>query len=99
LRSAVRVPRDYERRTADLKYGGAPYPIIRRLADDADDQVFREDPPTYSQDGVDLTLIRWMLSLTPAERLEVLQENVCSLIRLRGDETETWLRGHPSDPG
>jgi hypothetical protein len=25
----------------------------------------------YSEDGVDLTLIRWMLSLTPAERLEV----------------------------
>ena len=32
--------------------------------------------PTHSEDGVDLTLIRWMLSLTPAERLTVLQENV-----------------------
>jgi hypothetical protein len=29
--------------------------------------------PTHSEDGVDLTLIRWMLSLTPAERLQVLQ--------------------------
>ncbi len=29
--------------------------------------------PTHSEDGVDLTLIRWMLSLTPAERLEALQ--------------------------
>jgi hypothetical protein len=28
--------------------------------------------PTHSEDGVDLTLIRWMLSLTPAERLQVL---------------------------
>ena len=26
----------------------------------------------YSADGVGLTLIRWMLSLTPAERLEYL---------------------------
>jgi hypothetical protein len=26
--------------------------------------------PDYSADGVDLSLIRWMLSLTPAERLE-----------------------------
>lgn len=26
-----------------------------------------------SEDGVDLTLIRWMLSLTPTERLAVLQ--------------------------
>lgn len=28
----------------------------------------------YSDDGVDLSLIRWMLSLTPAERLEALQQ-------------------------
>jgi hypothetical protein len=26
--------------------------------------------PDYTADGVDLALIRWMLSLTPAERLE-----------------------------
>jgi hypothetical protein len=25
---------------------------------------------THAEDGVDLTLIRWMLSLSPAERLE-----------------------------
>ena len=31
--------------------------------------------PAYSEDGVDLTLIRWMLSLTAAERLQVLQEH------------------------
>ena len=42
--------------------------------------------PTHSEDGVDLTLIRWMLSLTPLERLEVLQETVRSLLRLRGEE-------------
>jgi hypothetical protein len=36
----------------------------------------------YSADGVDLTLIRWMLSLTPAERLQVLQLSVRSLARL-----------------
>ena len=41
--------------------------------------------PTYSEDGVDLTLIRWMLSLTPTQRLEVLQEAVWSIERLRGD--------------
>ncbi|MGA2076609.1 MAG: hypothetical protein ABSH52_24235 [Terriglobia bacterium] len=38
---------------------------------------------TYSSDGVDLTLIRWMLSLTPAERLQVLQQSVESLLSLR----------------
>jgi hypothetical protein len=42
---------------------------------------------THSDDGVDLTLIRWMLSLTPAERLEVLQRTVSSIQDLRGDQT------------
>jgi hypothetical protein len=45
----------------------------------------REGQPTQSEDGVDLTLIRWMLSLTPAERLEVLENNVRSILRLRGE--------------
>jgi len=38
----------------------------------------------FSDDGVDLTLIRWLLSLTPAERLAVLQSNMQSLEPLRG---------------
>lgn len=40
--------------------------------------VMQDQPapqPEYSEDGVDLSLIRWMLSLTPAERLEVLEEH------------------------
>jgi len=42
------------------------------------------DPgPDYSEDGVDLTLIRWMLSLTVSERLEVLQRHVNSVLKLR----------------
>ena len=39
--------------------------------------------PLYSEDGVDLTLIRWMLSMTPAERLRVLQEHHRSIMKLR----------------
>ena len=42
-----------------------------------------EPEPDYSEDGVDLTLIRWMLSLTPTDRLEVLQSAVRSLTRLK----------------
>ena len=38
---------------------------------------------TRSDDGVDLTLIHWMLSLAPGERLQVLQQSVTSLLRLR----------------
>jgi hypothetical protein len=37
----------------------------------------------YSPDGVDLTLIRWMLSLTPAERLEFLEEHVKAISAIR----------------
>lgn len=42
--------------------------------------------PTHSEGGADLTLIRWMLSLTPAERLEVLQGHVDSVLELRDSE-------------
>jgi hypothetical protein len=40
-------------------------------------------PAPPPDDGVDVTLIRWMLSLSPAERLRVLQSNVRSILRLR----------------
>ena len=36
-----------------------------------------------SEGGVDLTLIRWMLSLTPAERLEFLQRQVNAILTVR----------------
>ena len=37
----------------------------------------------YNEEGVDLTLIRWMLSLTPAERLTILQEDIRALALIR----------------
>lgn len=43
------------------------------------------EQPERSGDGVDVTLIRWMLSLSPAERLRVLQNNVRSILKLRHD--------------
>lgn len=45
----------------------------------------KAEKPDYSEDGVDLTLIRWMLSLTPDERLQVLQDNVNSILELRAE--------------
>jgi len=45
--------------------------------------------PERSEDGVDLTLIRWMLSLTPAERLRAAQSFANSLMRLRARQTTT----------
>jgi len=46
-----------------------------------------DEQPSCSEDGVDLILIRWMLSITPTERLQVLQQNVQSLKRLIDDES------------
>lgn len=40
---------------------------------------------THSRDGVDLTLIRWMLSLTPAQRLDVLEDHLSTILRMRGE--------------
>jgi hypothetical protein len=48
-----------------------------------------QEEQMYSDDGVDLTLIRWMLSLTPTEWLQTLQQSVQSLMRLRDESSLT----------
>jgi hypothetical protein len=50
--------------------------------DDQQDAV-ADNRPTHSEDGVDLTLIRWMLSLTPMERLQVLQQHLQGIMKIR----------------
>lgn len=37
----------------------------------------------YSADGVDLTLIRWFLSLTPAERLQFAETRMREILAVR----------------
>lgn len=39
--------------------------------------------PQYSEDGVDLSLIRWMLSLSPRERLAFLEERINDILAVR----------------
>ena len=39
--------------------------------------------PDYSEEGVDLSLIRWMLSLTPAERLDFLSDRIDGILAIR----------------
>jgi len=46
----------------------------------ADDQTRLTD---YSEDGVDLTLIRWFLAFTPAERLQFNQEQIDDIAAIR----------------
>lgn len=42
-----------------------------------------------SEDGVDVSLIRWMINLTPSERLDALQGFVDSVVELRRGRRET----------
>ena len=39
--------------------------------------------PTHSESGVDLTLVRWMLGLTPEERLQAAQDMLDTVEALR----------------
>ncbi len=43
----------------------------------------RAPEPEYSEEGVDLSLIRWMLSLTPPERLQFLEERINAILKIR----------------
>ena len=53
----------------------------------------------YSEDGVDLSLIRWMLSMTPTERLQTLQQNIRSVMRLRRAKANSRFSGNSKDSG
>jgi len=52
------------------------------------DELSAPDDPACSPDGVDLTLIRWMLSLTPAERLDVLEDFAGFVLEARARNPE-----------
>lgn len=45
----------------------------------------RASQPTHSKDGVDVTLIRWMLAMTPTQRLQTLQSLVAFVTKVRAD--------------
>ena len=44
---------------------------------------FPAPSPDYSEDGIDLSLVRWMLSLTPAARLRFLDEHIHAIEAIR----------------
>jgi len=52
------------------------------------DQNKRATVPEPSEDGVDQTLIRWVLSLTPLERLRAAEGSARSQMRLRACRTK-----------
>jgi diketogulonate reductase-like aldo/keto reductase len=46
----------------------------------------RRPKGAFSRDGVDLTLIHWMLSMTPAQRLRTLENTLRSLQKVRSED-------------
>jgi hypothetical protein len=46
------------------------------------------EQPEYDENGVDLTLIRWMMDMTPAERLAAVQSAANALLKARGERGE-----------
>ncbi len=53
------------------------------LVDSSVNSDDRAPLPDYSEDGVDLSLIRWSLSLTPLERLQFLQKQIHDILAIR----------------
>ncbi|HWQ53097.1 MAG TPA: hypothetical protein VN442_05395 [Bryobacteraceae bacterium] len=53
----------------------------------------RAPAPEYSEDGVDLSLVRWMLSLTPLERLRFLEERINDILEIRERNARTFANG------
>ena len=67
------VPRSHETANVLIVAPRAP-----RYAD-----FVTEELTDYSNDGVDLTLIRWTLSLTPLQRIQFLEERINEILAIR----------------
>lgn len=58
--------------------------LAERLLAQAREELAAMQREAYDEDGVDLSLIRWMLSLSPRERLRALDDHGRSLARVLG---------------
>ena len=50
-------------------------------------------------DGVDVSLIRWMLALTPSERLDVVEEFADLIVEARKQNEHEPISGSAPDAG
>ncbi len=57
------------------------WPVVASETTEAPETI--EPPGAYSEDGVDVTLIRWMLGLNPKERLDAAQDMIDTVWMLR----------------
>jgi len=49
----------------------------------ADQEAESPPAPDYSEDGIDLSLVRRMLALTPAARLAILENHLRDILAIR----------------
>jgi hypothetical protein len=76
----TRGPADARFRGYSAGCGGAPRAKVQRLmAQDASDFPM----PEIDSNGVDLSQIRYMLSLSPLERLQLLEAALASMMKVR----------------
>ena len=57
--------------------------MLGAVPDPDAEAIDRDTLPDYSESGVDLSLIRWMLSLSPLERLQFLEERNNDILEIR----------------
>ena len=62
------------------------------------DIIVEGELPSFAEDGTDLTLIRWMLSLTPVQRLQVLQDHVTMIESMREANANHTISPNTDDP-
>jgi hypothetical protein len=60
------------------------------------EDLYVNNPPEYDDDGVNLTILQWFLSLTPAQRLEALQRHIKTMEKMR--ETRRRRRNRKLNP-
>lgn len=66
------------------------------MPDPAENNATFASSASHNADGVDRTLIRWFLSLTPTERLETLENFVNDILEIRNAGVSTLP--HSGDP-
>ena len=77
------VKRPFEDEKGAIDFVKKWIPQIQKKTEEINANPLSYRDPMYSEDGVDVSLIRWMLSMTPAQRLHILQQNIRSIKRLR----------------
>lgn len=57
--------------------------VTSRIPTPEDASEAIEPPDAYDEDGVDVSLIHWMLELSPLQRLEAAQDMIDTVWKLR----------------